>query len=167
MAQQKAAAAAAPRDDAHPCLKLDAIECMEVLTNWNLSMLNFYMNRAQAYWALPTELPALLTPDDCVDAQEQFLATMVADYAAQAERLRQIVPEGVAQPDESCGTGYEQGLLKAQADAAKIIDQAKRQAARIMADAEKRASALSGAPAKAAGEVASATGDETALKKSA
>ncbi len=165
MAQRKADAAALPRDEAHPCLKLDAVECMEVLSKWNLSMLNFYVDRAQAYWRLPSELPALLTPDDCIAAHERFLATMVADYAAQADRLKQLMPDGAAQLAEAGGSSYAQSLLKAQSDAAQIIDQAKHQAERILADAEKRAVAQTSAPAPVSGR--GAGGDKGRLKKTA
>ena len=164
MAKQKMDVAAA-REDAQACLKLDTAECMEVLSNWNLSMLNFYIDRAQAYLDLPGEAPALLTPNDCIDAQERFLTRMVADYTSQAERLKQLLPGGLTSPAESDGADYEARLLKAQADATAIIEQAKQQAERILANAEKRAEELTGAEDHQAGHAAK--GGESTLKKSA
>ncbi len=159
MAKQSTPTPTPGDDTGHPSVKLDAAECMEVLGSWHLSMMSFCMKRAQAYWALPGIAPELLTANDWMAAHERFLKTTVTDYAEQADTLRRLMPRDPTGADGDSQPGYEQGLLKAQADAAQIIDQAKRQAERIVADAEKRAQAASGDQGKAGGR--------QALKKSA
>lgn len=120
-------------------LKPDALECMDVVAKWNLSMMDFYARRLRAYWRLPSELPTLLTPDDWVSAHYRFFAHTITDYCEQAETLRSLMPSDFANHVLPKDSSYEQDLLRAQRDAGELIGQAKAQAERILADARQRA----------------------------
>ncbi|NNE21272.1 MAG: hypothetical protein HKN11_01550 [Rhizobiales bacterium] len=127
------------QEDPNTCMKPDVSECMDMLSNWNLSLYGFYFERLQEWWKTSLEVPALRSADDYVELHEQFLDKMVGDYAEQAENLSEIVRsefQSSRNPDDS---NYEEHLLKAQQDAAQIIDQAKAQAEHIIAEAEARA----------------------------
>jgi regulator of protease activity HflC (stomatin/prohibitin superfamily) len=112
---------------------------MDMLSNWNLSLYGFYFERLQEWWKIPLEVPALRSADDYVELHEQFLDKMVGDYAEQAENLLEIVRSEFQLSRDTEGSDYETRLLKAQQDAARIIDQAKAQAEHIIAEAEARA----------------------------
>jgi len=120
-------------------MKPDVTECMDMLSNWNLSLYGFYFERLQEWWRIPFEVPALRSADDYVELHERFLDKMVGDYAEQAENLSDIVRSEFQLSHDPVESDYETGLLKAQQDAAQIIDQAKAQAEHIIAEAEARA----------------------------
>lgn len=127
------------QEDPNPCIRPDMTECMDMLSNWNLSLYGFYFERLQQWWQIPFEVPALRSADDYVELHERFLDKMVGDYAEQAENLSEIVRSEFQLSRDPVESDYEARLLKAQKDAAQIIDQAKAQAEHIMAEAEARA----------------------------
>ena len=126
-------------EDSTSCMKPDVTECMDMLSNWNLSLYGFYFERLQEWWKIPFEIPALRSADNYVELHERFLDKMVGDYAEQAENLSDIVRSEFQLSRDPAESDYETGLLKAQQDAAQIIDQAKAQAEHIIAEAQARA----------------------------
>jgi hypothetical protein len=102
-----------------------------MLGQWNMEIASFYGRRLQAYAMLPVNLMLCVSPEDAIDAQEDFSATLLADYRAAAEKLMQATGGGATE-------AYAGALLKAQEDARNILDQARAQAQRIIAEAEAR-----------------------------
>ena len=78
---------------------------------------------------------------DRLHQYELFYTRMIDDYVAQLEKFGQFSPIAVENAEAELPVSYESALLKAQADAAHIIDQAKAQAERILEDAYKRSEA--------------------------
>jgi len=124
---------------------------VEMLSAWNLEIGRFYLRRYQQYWKLPMRMQSLITQNDFKEVQSEFLADLAEDYRGEAARLSQIVDaDNAAEPTvttevtaeataEAKEREYAASLLKAQEDAAAIIDQAKAQAEKILASAHKRA----------------------------
>jgi hypothetical protein len=110
-----------------------------MLTQWNTDIASFYGRRMQAYAMLPVNLMLCVSPEDVVDAQEDFSRTLMADYRAAAEKLAQAtgLEAGKAQGGDAT-QAYAAALLKAQDDARAILDQARAQAQRIIAEAQAR-----------------------------
>ena len=122
-----------------PTLTPEMTECMEFLGAWNQSLLGFYIGRLQQYWKLPFEVHPFSTSEEYIQLHERFLKKMITDYAEHAEELMAIAGREQQVSRDPIEPGYEHHLLKAQEDAAKIIEQAKAQAERIIASAEDRA----------------------------
>ena len=131
-----------------PALTLtpDVSECLEFLGNWNQSLFGFYVGRVQQYWKLPFEIQPASSPEEYFQMHERFLHKMVADYAEQAEKLMEIANKELSGSRDPSEPEYAAHLLKAQQDAAKIIDQAKAQAEHILAAAEERAGETAAEP---------------------
>jgi len=117
----------------------DVYECTEFLADWNQSLLTFYLGRVQQYMKIPFEIHDPTSPEDYVNSHERFLGKMIEDYANQSENFLKIVRNNNPEKKDHSQSGYEPSLLKAQEDAAKIIDQAKVQAERIIAAANAQA----------------------------
>ena len=110
-----------------------------LLADWNYSLAGFTLQRMQKYWQLPFDLARLSSLDQIAQVQQAFEAQLMADYADQAEKLWQIAR---GEPRKSPGApsqDYESGILRAQKDAALIIEQAKAQAQRIIEAARSHA----------------------------
>jgi len=135
MTQQKAMKTgklhATPKSEIIP----DVYECAEFLADWNQSLLTFYLGRIQQYMKIPFDIHGHTSADEYVHSHEQFLGRMIEDYVDQSEKLLKIVRNDNQETDDASRSGYEASILKAQDDAAKIIDQAKVQAERIIAAA--------------------------------
>ncbi len=137
-------------DDAPPTslheAEIEAGAAMAFLSEWNEEIVQFYVSRYQQYWSLPMQLQSCSSLDDLRALQQDFQATLFEDYLDEAARLSRVVKAAhkhlVPEPEAD----YETALLKAQQDAAAIIEQAKAQAERILASARQQAEA----PVKAA-----------------
>lgn len=139
MAQQERRQTDDHQESSVPALTPEATECIEFLGNWNQSLFGFYLGRLQEIWKVPFELHAFSSPEQYIQLHERFLKKMVADYAGQAEKLMEIAHKELQVSQDPAQSEYAAHLLKAQEDAAKIIDQAKAQAEHIVAAAEDRA----------------------------
>jgi hypothetical protein len=115
-----------------------------VVANWNYSLAAFYARRLQKYWQYPFELAKMRSLEEFALSLIEFETELLDDYADQADEFRRIVSEEGRQTPGSRGQVYEAQLLKAQRDAALIIEQAKAQAERIVTSARSRAERLTG-----------------------
>ena len=117
----------------------DLFHAVKLLLGWNADLLRFYGQRAVRYGELPFRLTACSNPSDLQALQRDFLRQLTEEYQDEAARLARITSEAQGAPTPAHDEGYAAGLNKAQADAARIIDEAKAQAERIVAAAEARA----------------------------
>lgn len=124
---------------------VDIASSMGFLSEWNAEIMRFYLHRYQQYWALPMRLQSCRSPDDWHSLQMDFLRKLLEDYQGEASKLSKIAGADGGQTDADLQSAYAASLLKAQGDAAAIIEQAKDQAERIVASAHDRA----GEPAEA------------------
>jgi len=107
-----------------------------VVANWNYSMAAFLVRRMQRYWQLPMQMAEAVAPQQLTEVRLDFEEQLLADYAAEAERLWRIVhADDRKLPPED----YEASILRAQEHAAMIIEQAKAQAQRIVESARAQA----------------------------
>lgn len=108
------------------------------LTKWNAEIVRFYSHRYQRYWTLPLQFFSCRSMKDVETLQLDFRRELIEDYQAEAARLSRIADEA---PDQTLNLdeAYAAGLLKAQEDAAAIIEQAKVQAEQILASAHDQA----------------------------
>jgi len=109
---------------------------MALLFGWNMELSRFYLRRYQQYCALPTSFLSCLSLEDLRTRQAEFLKQLMDEYRIGSRRLSNIANADEA--DGNLNADYAATLLKAQEDAAAIIDQAKVQAKRILDSAEKR-----------------------------
>lgn len=116
------------------------------LTEWNTEITRFYAHRCQQYWTLPLRLQSCRTAGDFKTLQTEFQLELFEDYRGAASKLSKIAGADPGQSDNSLETAYAENLLKAQEDAAEIIEQAKDQAERIVASAHERAAQSADAP---------------------
>ncbi len=112
---------------------------MAFLNEWNAEITQFYLKRCQEYWSLPGRLQSCELMDDLRAVQQDFQHALVEDYRDEAARLARVVRATSKRLNPEPETDYETALLKAQRDAAAIIEQAKDQAERILASARKQA----------------------------
>jgi hypothetical protein len=120
-----------------------------LLSQWNIELASFYGRRMQAYAMLPVTLMLCVSPEDVVDAQEDFSRTLVADYRAAAGKLAEAAGcDARAIPSGDRAQAYAASLLKAQDDARALLDQAQAQARRIIAEAEAQIAGKHGAAGK-------------------
>ncbi|MEE4236318.1 MAG: hypothetical protein V2I51_06310 [Anderseniella sp.] len=109
---------------------------MAFLFGWNMELAQFYFRRYQQYWTSPVNFLACRSTEELRAAQAEFLQRLMADYRENAVRLSQIANGPMSAAD--LDTAYEARLLKAQEDAAAIIEQAKLQATRILESVQKQ-----------------------------
>jgi hypothetical protein len=109
-----------------------------LLANWNTSLADFYVRRLQKYWQYPLDLADMRSLEEVAQSLIEFERELLADYADQADELQRIVG-GERKAHAAPSQPYEARILKAQKDAALIIDQAKAQAERILASARSQA----------------------------
>jgi hypothetical protein len=143
------------RDKSDANLSIDGLmagsrEAFAMAIKWQQEVLSFFGRRIASYVELSGQMPQCRNPADWLALQTGFLQQLLADYRAEAEwvtnqfsRLERPVQKEINQAFNS----YEETLLKAQRDAAKIIDMAKDQAQRIVENAQ--------GPARKIGETAS------------
>lgn len=106
------------------------------LFGWNMEMAQFYFRRYQQYWTSPAKFLACQSVEELRAVQAEFLQQLMADYRENAVRLSQIANGSTSTADFD--TAYEARLLKAQEDAAAIIEQARAQARRILESVQKQ-----------------------------
>lgn len=111
----------------------------ELLANWNYSLADFYARRLQKYWQYPFGLAEMHSLEEVAYSLIEFETELLADYADQADELKRIANGKRRKACGAPGQQYEASLLKAQEDAALIIEQAKAQAERIISSAQLRA----------------------------
>jgi hypothetical protein len=131
----------------------DVPTVMALLFGWNMELSRFYLHRFQQYCALPTSFLSCHSLEDLRAGQAEFLKQLMDEYRIGSQRLSMI-----ANADDATlnlDTNYAAKLLKAQEDAAAIIDQAKVQAKRILDSAERQ------------NKPSQAESEQTALKKHA
>ena len=132
----------------------DAVPSIAFLFDWNTEITRFYMSRFQQIGLLPWRFQSCRSQDDVNALQAEFQRKLVDDYRRQAGRLLQIV--GAPGHSEEAGedADYAASLLKAQEDAATIIEEAKAQAESIVTEARERAKEFEEAPEKVAKKTA-------------
>jgi hypothetical protein len=113
----------------------DAVQPIELLFAWNTEITRFYLNRCQQYWLLPSRLLSCAAPADVQTFQAEFLRKLTEDYRDLATKLLQIAGRPAQSFEKAAQEHYASTLLKAQRDAAAILDQAMAQADRIRASA--------------------------------
>ena len=117
--------------------KPDVPSATAFLFGWNMEMAQFYFRRYQQYCTAPINLLACRSVEDLRVQHAEFLQQMMADYRENALRLSMIAGGGASAIN--LDSDYASHLLKAQDDAAAIIEQAKVKANRILESAEKQA----------------------------
>jgi len=117
--------------------KPDVASTVSFLFGWNMELAQFYFRRYQQYCIAPASLLACQSVEDLRAHHAEFLQQMMADYRENAIRLSMIANGRGS--EASLHSDYASHLLKAQDDAAAIIEQAKVTASRIVESAEKRA----------------------------
>jgi hypothetical protein len=130
----------------------------ETAIKWQQEVLSFFGKRMTSYVELSSRIPQCRNPGDWLALQTHFLQQMLADYRAEAEwAARQFSrsERPVQKQIDQAFNSYEETLLKAQRDAAKIIDMAKDQAQRIVESAQTQ-------PARKSSETASRRPKKTA-----
>jgi hypothetical protein len=126
-------------------------EAFATAVKWQQELLSFFGRRMASYVELSGQMPQCRNPGDWLAVQTRFLQQLLSDYRAEAEWMtRQFShPERPVQKQiDHAFNSYEETLLKAQRDAAKIIDMAKDQAHRIVENAQAQ-------PVRRTGEIAS------------
>jgi hypothetical protein len=111
----------------------------ELALRWQQELIRFIGRRMAGYVELAGQLPQCRNPSDLIEAQTRFIQQMLADYRSEAEWIAGQFPatgRPVHKQIDRAFDSYEDTLLKAQRDAAKIIDLAKDQAQRIVESAQ-------------------------------
>ena len=116
----------------------------EFLWAWNQELTKFYSQRLQQYWSLPMQAIQCQSPQDWRGLQDQFLEKLANDYRQETSKLVDLTTGLDAISSDETSGGYEASILKAQKDAAAIIEQAKAQAEHIVKAAAKRADSTNG-----------------------
>jgi hypothetical protein len=105
--------------------------CFSLLSQWNNELIALYGKRTQEIFALPFSLMQCISPDDFEDLQEDYSRVLRRDYREAWDRLGLVFCAGSME----CTETYAATILKAQEDAAKILELAREQAERIVARA--------------------------------
>lgn len=125
---------------------------LDMAAKWNEELLRFYGLRMKRYLELSGQLWECKSANDIFKLQTSFLKTMVADYRSETDLMCGQLLNAQKQTVRSNGgksvQSYEAAILRAQQDAAKILDLAKDQAARIVEEASERASLKAPPPAR-------------------
>jgi vacuolar-type H+-ATPase subunit H len=114
---------------------------------WQQELLSFFGRRMASYVELGGQMPRCRNPGDWLALQTRFLQQLLADYRAEAEWVTSQFSRWERPMQKEIGqafNSYEETLLKAQRDAAKIIDMAKDQAQRIVDNAQTQPGRKSG-----------------------
>ena len=131
---------AAPADEGQVGItdESDITAPINFLFEWNAGITRFYLHRYQQYWTLPFRVQSCRSPEDIKALQADFVRELFGDYRREAARLSKLSGAAGEVSQEDRNAEYAAHLLKAQEDAAAIIDQAKAQADAILASAEAR-----------------------------
>jgi hypothetical protein len=105
--------------------------CFSLLSQWNTELVALYGKRFQEIFAMPFGLMMCTSRDDMEDLQEEYSRVLHADYRNAWDKLGMVFCAGGTERAET----YAATILKAQEDAAKILDMARAQAERIVAQA--------------------------------
>jgi vacuolar-type H+-ATPase subunit H len=114
-------------------------EAFATAIKWQQEFLSFFGRRMASYVELSGQLPQCRNPGDWLGLQTRFLQQLLSDYRAEAEWVTRQFSQAerpVQKQIDQAFNSYEETLLKAQRDAAKIIDMAKDQAQRIVENAQ-------------------------------
>ena len=114
----------------------------ELVAKWTYSLADFCTRRLQKHWQYPFELAEMRSLEEVAKSLTEFETELLADYADAADELQRIASGNRPKTLSAPGQNYEASLLKAQRDAALIIEQAKAQAERILNSAQSRAEQL-------------------------
>lgn len=117
----------------------DPISAAGFLMKWNAELTRFYAERYRQYWLAPVRMMSCRSLEDIQELQNDFRNELFDAYRSEAATLSAIVTEQRHSSGDGFHEGYAEGLLKAQEDAAVIIEQAKRQAEQIMSTAHETA----------------------------
>ncbi len=112
----------------------EALQAFGLLSQWNVALASLYARRWQELATLPWQMMQCVSADDLSDLQVSYARGIMADYRAAAGNLAAIMKGASA--DNSAAESYAETLLKAQADAREIIDQAKAQAKKIAGETD-------------------------------
>jgi hypothetical protein len=116
---------------------------LEAATKWQEELMRFFGKRLSSYFEAASQLPQCRNPSDLLMLQTGFVRQMLSDYQAEAEWIGGQILQAekpVQRQIDHAFESYEESILKAQRDAARIIDLAKDQAARIVDSAEAQSS---------------------------
>ncbi len=105
--------------------------CFSVLSQWNTELAALYGKRLQELFAIPFNLMLCSSADDLDDLQEDYSRALQRDYRETWDRLGLVFCAGDTTRTET----YAASILKAQEDAAKILELAREQAELIVARA--------------------------------
>lgn len=105
--------------------------CFSVLSQWNTELAALYGKRLQELFAIPFSLMLCSSADDLDDLQEDYSRALQRDYREAWDRLGLVFCAGDTTRTET----YAASILKAQEDAAKILELAREQAELIVARA--------------------------------
>jgi vacuolar-type H+-ATPase subunit H len=149
------------RDKGDVKLSIDGLvagrEAFATAIKWQQEFLSFFGRRMASYVELGGHIPQCRNPGDWLVLQTRFLQQLLADYRAEAEWVTSQFSHWerpVQKEIDQVFNSYEETLLKAQRDAARIIGMAKDQAQRIVENAQ--------APARKAGETTPRRNKKTA-----
>jgi vacuolar-type H+-ATPase subunit H len=151
------------RDKGDVNLSIDGLmagsrDIFETAIRWQQEFLSFFGKRMTSYVELSGQIPQCRNPGDWLALQTRFLQQMLTDYRAEAEWVTRQFSRSekpIQKQIDQAFNSYEETLLKAQKDAAKIIDMAKDQAERIVESAQSH-------PVRKAGETGSRRTKKTA-----
>jgi hypothetical protein len=139
--------AAAPSNESVSDVTTESTPWYGKLGQWNIEIAALYGKRFQEWSTMPLRLLQCQSMDDLLDQHEEFSQRLMTDYGAAAAKLAGAFGSSAEGPEQYAAT-----LLKAQQDAARILDQAKAQARQIIEAAEARSEVPEASPdsAKAA-----------------
>ena len=118
-----------------------AMPWFNMLGHWNVEIASLYGRRLQEWSTIPLRLMNCWSMDDLLDEHEQFSQRLMSDYRTAAGKLAHSLDSAAAVSKVDPAELYAATLLKAQEDAARILDQAKSQARQIIESVEARSEA--------------------------
>ena len=131
---------------------------LSIAARWQEELMRFSLLRMNRYCDFSQRLRQCRSLGDVLAIQSDFVQQMMADYGAESQVLAKDLVQPMAESARAQAgvpaPSYEKSILKAQHDAARIIEMAKEQAERIVAEARARASRKNGSsrhPRRAAG----------------
>jgi hypothetical protein len=122
-----------------------SVNFLDLAAKWQKELLSFAVLRASRYIEHTSQFLRCKTPSDIVKVQTSFVHKALSDYGSISGLFSLGLPENLV-PREMMATiqSYEESILQAQRDAAKIIELAKEQAAHIVEEAAGRSERASG-----------------------
>ncbi|HEY7749312.1 MAG TPA: hypothetical protein VH933_11615 [Aestuariivirgaceae bacterium] len=126
----------------------NATNLFALAARWQQELLRFGELRLSRYVEHAGRLCDCRSATDLVAAQAGFLQQMISDYRSEADLFFLKVPNAASLDTSPLADSYESTILKAQEDAAQIIDLAKQQARRILGEAAHQSSSAISATAR-------------------